>query len=87
MNKIENKFLLEREKFMPGMFFRQPGKPDKPGFTYSACGPFTENKGTTQTIKEAEDSKFIYQNELDKACFQYDMTYGKVLCDKAFDIA
>ena len=45
------------------------------------------------------DSKYIYRNELDKACFQHDLTYGdfkalarktasdKVLRDKAFNIA
>ena len=45
------------------------------------------------------NTKFIYKNELDKACFQHDMAYGKskdlvkrtqsdkVLRDKAFKIA
>ena len=45
------------------------------------------------------NTDFIYKNELDKACFQYDMAYGKskdlvkrtqsdkVLKDKAFNIA
>ena len=45
------------------------------------------------------NTDFIYKNELDKACFQYDMAYGKskdlikrtqsvkVLKDKAFKIA
>ena len=27
-------------------------------------------------IKETRDPGYIYQNELDKACFQYDMAYG-----------
>ena len=52
-----------------------------------------------QKFKETGDSRYIYQNELDKACFQHDMAYGdfkdlnrrtaadKVLCDKAFNIA
>ena len=37
--------------------------------------------------------KYIYRNELDKACFQHYMAYGdftaadKVLRDKAFNIA
>ena len=31
-------------------------------FTYGACGPFTKNK-------EKGDSRYIYQNKLDKACF------------------
>ena len=38
MNKIVNKFLLAGDKFMPEMHLKQPG------FTYSACGPFTKNK-------------------------------------------
>ena len=38
MNEIVNKFLLAADKFMPEMHLRQPG------FIYSACGPFTENK-------------------------------------------
>ena len=71
----------------------------QPGFVYSACGPFTRNKERIQKIKETGDSKYFYQNELDKACFQHDMAYGdfkdltrrtatyKALCDKAFNIA
>ena len=27
-------------------------------------------------IKETGDSKWFYQNELDKACLQHDMDYG-----------
>ena len=29
-----------------------------------------------QKSKETGDTKYIYKNELDKACFQYDMAYG-----------
>ena len=29
-----------------------------------------------QKFKETGDSRYIYQNKLDKACFQYDMAYG-----------
>ena len=70
----------------------------QPGFTYSACGPFTKNKERIQKFKETGDTSYIYKNELDKACFQHDMTYGdfkdlarrtasdKVLWDKAFNI-
>ena len=28
-----------------------------------------------QKPKEAGDSRYIYQNELDKVCFQHDMAY------------
>ena len=50
-------------------------------------------------VKETGDSRYIHENELDKACFQHDMTYGdfkdlnrrtfayKVLQDKPFNIA
>ena len=65
MNNIINKVLLTGDKFMPKMYLRQPG------FTYSACGPFMKNKERT------EHWDFIYKNELDKACFQHDMAYGK----------
>ena len=93
MNEIVNKFSLAGDKFMPEMHLKQPV------FTYSACGPFTKNKGRIQKFKETGDTKYIYRNELDKACFQHDMAYGdfkdlarrtasdKVLRDKAFNIA
>ena len=35
MNEIVNKFLLACDTFMPKRHLKQPG------FTYSACGPFT----------------------------------------------
>ena len=38
MNKINNKFLLTRDKFMPELHLKQPR------FTYSACGPFTKHR-------------------------------------------
>ena len=41
----------------------------QPGFTYSACGPFIRNKDRIQKFKETGDSRYIYRNELDKACF------------------
>ena len=70
MNEIVNKFLLAGDKFMSEMHLRQPG------FTYSACGPFTKNKERIQKFKETGDTSYIYKNELDKACFQHDMAYG-----------
>ena len=56
-------------------------------------------KERIQKFKETGDTSYIYKNELDKACFQHDMTYGdfkdlkrrtasdKILRDKAFNIA
>ena len=93
MNEIVNKILLVGDKFMPEMHLKQPG------FTYSACGPFTKNKERIEKFMQTGDTNFIYKNELDKACFQHDMAYGKskdlakrtqldkVLKDKAFKIA
>ena len=93
MNEIVNKFLLPGDKFMPESHLRQPE------FTQTACGPFTKTKERIQKFKETGDSRYIYQNELDKACFQHGMNYGnfvdltiraapnKILRDKAFNIA
>ena len=92
MNNIINKFLLAGDKFMPEMHLRPPG------FTYSACRPFTKNKEKIQKFKQTGDSRYIYKNELDEPCFQHDRTYGdfkdlakrtagdKVLKNKAFNI-
>ena len=90
MNKIINTFLLAEDKFMPKTHLRQPR------FTYSASGPFTKNKERIKKIIETGDSRYICQNELDKACFQHNIAFGnfkdlnktdKALLDKAFDIA
>ena len=67
MNVIKYKLLLAGEKFMPEMHSRQPG------FTYSACDPFIKNKERIKKFKETGDSIYIYQNELDNACFHHDM--------------
>ena len=76
---------------MPEMHLRQSR------FTYSASVPFTKYKERVQNIIETEDSRYIYKNELDKACFQHDMAYGdfkdftrksvsdKILYDKVFN--
>ena len=71
MNEIVNKFLVVGDKFMPEMNLKQPG------FTYSACGPFTKNKERIEKFMQTGNTNFIYKNELDKACFQDDMAYGK----------
>ena len=68
INKIVNKLLLAGDKFVPEMHLRL-------GFTYSACGPFTESKERIQKLREAGDLRYIYLNKLDKACFQHDMAY------------
>ena len=93
MNNVINKFLLAGNKFMPEMHLRQPR------FVYSDCGPFTRHKERIKEFKRTGDTRYIYRNELDKACFQHDSAYAdhkdlinrteadKVLRDKAYDIA
>ena len=74
MNNVINKFLLAADKFMPEMHLRQPR------FVYSACGPFTRHKERIKEFKRTGDTRYIYRNELNKACFQHDSA-------KAYDIA
>ena len=71
MNEIVHKFLLVGDRFMPEMHLKQPG------FTYSAFGPFTRNKERIEKLLQSGNSDFIYRNELDKACFQDYILYGK----------
>ena len=90
MSEIINTFLLVGDKFMPEMHLKQPG------FTYSACDPFTKNKERIEKFMKTGNADLIYKNEFDRACFQHDMAYGKakdlekrtqsdkVLRDKAF---
>ena len=52
-----------------------------------------------QKFKETGDSQYVYQNELDKACFEHGMAFGnfkdltrrtasdKILRDRTFNIA
>ena len=93
MNNIINKFLLVGDKFMPEMHLRQPR------FVYSARGPFIKHKERIKEFKRTRDTRYIYRNELDKACFQHDSAYAdhkdlinrtkadKVLGNKAYNIA
>ena len=46
MNAIINKFLLAGDRFMSEMRLKQSH------FTYSACGPFTRNKGRIKKFKK-----------------------------------
>ena len=93
MNNVINKFLLAHDKFMLEMHLRQPR------FVYSACGHFTRHKERIKEFKRTGDTRYIYRNELDKACFQHDSANAdhqdlinrtksdKVLRAKAYDIA
>ena len=53
MNVIVNKFLLAGDKFTPEMNLKQPG------FTYSACGPFTKNKERNEKFMQTGNTVFI----------------------------
>ena len=55
MNDIINKLLLAGDKLIREKHLRQPG------FTYSACGPFTKNKERIQKFKQTGDSRYIYR--------------------------
>ena len=70
----------------------------QPRFLYSTYRPFIKNTERIQTFKETVDSRYIYQNEINKDCFQHHMANGdfknlprkttsEVLRDKAFTIA
>ena len=93
MNKIINNFLWTRDKFMPELHLKQPG------FTYSACGPFTKHRKRIEKFRETSNLKHLYRSELDKACFAHDVAYSgsknlanstnldKILKDRAYEIA
>ena len=93
MNQVINKFLLAGDKFIPEMHLRQPQ------FVYSVCGPYTRHKERIKKFKQTGDTRYIYRNEINKACFQHDSAYAdnkdlinrtradKVLRDEAYDIA
>ena len=46
MNEVVNNFLLAGDKFMPGMYLKQPG------FTYSACRTFKKTKKEFKNLKK-----------------------------------
>ena len=85
MNEIINKFLLVGDKFIPEMHLKQPG------FTYSACGPFTKHAERIKKFKQTGNTSYIFKNELDKACFKHDSAYvdykdlaNRTCADKVF---
>ena len=98
MGRIIDKFLLVGDKFIPEMHLKQPGL-NGTMFTYSACRPFTRHKERINKFMKTGDTRYIYRNDLDKACFQHDAAYSdskgltkrtasdRVLRDKAFNIA
>ena len=87
MNNIINKFWLAGNKFMPEMHLRQPQ------LVYSAYGLFTRYKERIKKFKQTGNTRYIYRNELDKACFADNKDLinrtksDRVLRDKAYNIA
>ena len=58
------------DKFLPELLLNQPG------FTYSACAPFTKHRERIQTFREIGNLKHLYRTELDKICFSRDAPYS-----------
>ena len=63
MNEIVNKFLLAGDKLMPEMHLKQPG------FTYSACEPFTKNKKEFKNLKKQETQTIFTKMNLIRLVF------------------
>ena len=93
MNEIVNRFLLVGDKFMPGTHLKQPG------FTYSACGPFTRNKerietfmATVRTLKRnifkhmTAVSENVYFDVLDDFVDKYNNTVNRSVRMKPIDV-
>ena len=90
MNEIVNKFSFVGDKFMPEMLY---------GTRIQQQFLWTITKNKEKKIRETGYSRYIYQKELDKACFQHDILYedfkglrrriaaGKVLHLKTYNIA
>ena len=70
MNEIKIKKLLAGDKFIPEMHLRHSG------FTFITCGAFTRNNKRIHKLKKTGDSRYIYQNKLDKDCLQHGMADG-----------
>ena len=78
---------------MPEIHIKQPG------FSYSDSGPFSKNRERIETFIQTRNTDHVYMDDLDEACFQHDMVYGKYidltkrtqsdkfLREKAFEIA
>ena len=72
---------------MPELHLKQPG------FTYSACGPFSKYRKRIQKFGETSNLKHLYRNEVEKACFANDAApsdlgertiSAKILKDRAY---
>ena len=84
---------MARDSFIPKTHLRQPG------FTCNSSGLFTKIRERIPKFKETGYTRYIYKNELGKACFQHDIAYrnrrdlpkrtasNKVLRDMVFGIS
>ena len=72
MNKFVETFLLTGGIFMQELHLKQPG------FTYSACAPFTKHQERIQKFRKTGTLKHFYRNKLDKTCFTHDAAYSHI---------
>ena len=63
MNETVNRFLLVGDRFMPEMHLKQPG------FTYSACDPFTKSKERIEKFMQTGNTNFFIKINLIKLVF------------------
>ena len=63
MNERVNTFLLAGDKFIPEIHLKQPG------FTYSACGPFTKKKKEFRNLKKQEIQTIFTKTNLIRLVF------------------
>ena len=63
MNEIVNRFLLAGDRFMPEMHLKRPG------FTYSAPGPFPKKKKEFKNLKKQEMQDIFTKMNLMKHAF------------------
>ena len=69
INAIVNKFLLAGDKFRATF---------KMTWFYLQClWSLFKNTESIEKFMQTGNTDFIYKNELDKACFQHEMAYGK----------
>ena len=71
-NSIINTLLLAGDKFMPELHLVDPNVKK-----YSACRPFTKHTQRIQDFLNTGKLSYIYNQDLDKACFQDDMACNK----------
>ena len=70
----------------------------QPGFTYSACGPFSKNFKRIKKFRKTGNLKYLYRNVLDEPCFSHKVHYSdskdltkriisdEILKDRAYEI-